>query len=181
MLWHLCSIGVINETDWLKTTDFDFFSSKKLFCVTSKNWEFVRENLQSKLCRTQIFRATLVNTRKTPSQSQVFARSCTYALQYKHWTLASLWMQYKPWLVDTSTATSLGYQGWRKIFWEGRKLCPIVFSYAQHIFPRRAKKFAGGESPPAYGPDRCFISAMAKQTLINGQSLVLKAKHIFRK
>ena len=54
--------------------------------------------------------------------------------------------------------TSLGHQGGRRVFWEGRnffKLCPIVFNYAQHIFPGGAKNFVGRlrpMRPPGYGP-----------------------------
>jgi len=47
--------------------------------------------------------------------------------------------------------TSLGHQGWRRVFWEGPKfstLCPIVFNYAQQIFPGGAKRFAGRLRPP---------------------------------
>jgi len=35
--------------------------------------------------------------------------------------------------------TSLGQQGWRRVFWKGPKffqLCPTVFNYAQQIFSR---------------------------------------------
>jgi len=35
--------------------------------------------------------------------------------------------------------TSLGHQGWRRVFWKGHKffqLCPTVFNYAQQIFSR---------------------------------------------
>jgi len=54
--------------------------------------------------------------------------------------------------------TSLGDQGWRRVFWEGPKsfkLFPIVFNYPQQIFPGGAKEFAGEASPrfpTGYGP-----------------------------
>jgi len=46
----------------------------------------------------------------------------------------------------TRPVTSLGHQGWRRVFWEGPKffkLCPIVCNCAQQNFPWRAKSFAG--------------------------------------
>ena len=58
--------------------------------------------------------------------------------------------------------TSLGHQGWRGgVFWKGPiffKLCPIVFNYAQHIFPGGgAKNFVGGLLPPGYGSDDVIL------------------------
>jgi len=57
------------------------------------------------------------------------------------------------------TVTSLGHQGWQRVFWEEPKffkLCPIIFSYAQHIFPGGAKIFVNRVltplRPPGYGP-----------------------------
>ena len=47
-------------------------------------------------------------------------------------------------ILHTRPAISLGHQGWQRVFWEGLKffkLCLIVFSYAQHIFQKRAKNF----------------------------------------
>ena len=47
--------------------------------------------------------------------------------------------------------TNLRHQGWRRVFWEGSKffkLCPIIFNYAQQIFPGGTKRFAGGAKPP---------------------------------
>jgi len=42
----------------------------------------------------------------------------------------------------TRPVTSLGHQGWPRVFWEGPKfceLCPKVFNCAQHIFQGRRK------------------------------------------
>jgi len=53
--------------------------------------------------------------------------------------------------------TSLGHQGRRRVFWEGPnffKLCPIVLTYAQHIFPGRAKSM--GRGVHGYGPEHLF-------------------------
>jgi len=41
------------------------------------------------------------------------------------------------------------------------KLCPIVFNYAQHIFPWGAKNFVAGPSPPpSYGPGCSGVSTI---------------------
>ena len=56
MLWHICSICVINETDWVKTSEFDVSSPKKnIFCVTSKK-RLPHKNLSGKFgeIRTKI-------------------------------------------------------------------------------------------------------------------------------
>jgi len=48
-----------------------------------------------------------------------------------------------PRLGSSRPVTSLGHQGWRRVFWEGPKffkLDPIVFNYAQHIFPGGGRK-----------------------------------------
>jgi len=64
--------------------------------------------------------------------------------------------------VRTKLVTSLGHQGWRRVFWEGLKLlklCLIVFNYAQHIFPEEAKNFSGETSPHSgYGPGQNQVS-----------------------
>ena len=54
--------------------------------------------------------------------------------------------------VHTRPVSSLGHQGWQRVFWEGPKFFkpyPIVLTYAQHmhIFPRGAKNFAWGKRP----------------------------------
>jgi len=54
--------------------------------------------------------------------------------------------------------TSLGHQGWPRVFLEGPtffKLCPIVFSYAQHNFPGGRNILQGVFAllaPPGYEP-----------------------------
>jgi len=53
--------------------------------------------------------------------------------------------------VSPRPVTSLGHQVWRKVFWEGPKffkLCPIVFNYAQKIFPGVRKGFQWGGFAP---------------------------------
>ena len=57
---NLCSVCVINETDWLKSLNLDFFSLKKCLRVFF-------ESLWGKLCRTKIFRQVWGNSGKTPS------------------------------------------------------------------------------------------------------------------
>jgi len=47
--------------------------------------------------------------------------------------------------------TSLGHQEGRRVFWEGPKffeLCPVILNDVQYVFPREAKIFLGGASPP---------------------------------
>ena len=50
--------------------------------------------------------------------------------------------------------TSLGHQGWRRVFWEGPelfKLCRIVLNYPQRIFPGGRKIFQGRFAPLVAG------------------------------
>jgi len=64
----------------------------------------------------------------------------------------------RQWHAD-SPVTSLGYQGGRKVFWEGPKffaLCPIDLNYVQNIFLGWGEKFyregfAPPCAPPGYG------------------------------
>ena len=53
------------------------------------------------------------------------------------------------WHIIPRPVSSLGHQGWRRIFWEESKffkLCPKVLNYAQHIFPGGQKFRRGGSS-----------------------------------
>ena len=72
MLWHPCFICVINEIDWLKTSEFDFFSKKGLHVFCENSWE--------KICRAaqKFFRQAWGNSApgKNPSHPQIFA--CSY-------------------------------------------------------------------------------------------------------
>jgi len=57
--------------------------------------------------------------------------------------------------LQSTPVTSLGHQVWRKVFWEGSKYfkrCPIIFNYAQHIYPAGAKRFAGEAPTPTPPP-----------------------------
>ena len=53
-------------------------------------------------------------------------------------------------LCPIRSVTSLGHQGWRRVFWEEPtffKLCPIVFNYAQQIFPGGRNGLLRGFAP----------------------------------
>ena len=67
-----------------------------------------------------------------------------------------------PRLGSSRPVTSLGHQGWRRVLWEGPKffkLDPIVFNYAQHIFPG-----GGGEKFCffGYGPGKLWSIAWSR-------------------
>jgi len=67
-----------------------------------------------------------------------------------HWHSAQSQMVIYPTL--TQARNQLGTPGVTKGFLRGSqifKLCPIVFNYAQHIFPGGSNVFAGGSTPCA--------------------------------
>ena len=83
----------------------------------------------------------------------------------------------------TRPVISLRHQGWRRVFWEGPKffkLCPIVFNYAQQIFPGGGEKVCRGLRPPWLRAWRkltpaanVFVNCSAQTTLL--WSLILDA------
>ena len=84
---------------------------------------------------------------------QTSHKQCSQSAVYLQ--IAVVLLEHQVYLAEYSTGrtvTSLGHQGWQRLFWEGPnifKLCPVVFSYAQHIFPGGGKNILeGGILPP---------------------------------
>ena len=95
--------------------------------------------------------ATSPPFRNEPHLSHVLfvkaAPGTTFTSWSQHHFVVSLALQTRP-------VTSLWHQEGRRVFWEGPKcfgLCPIIWNYVQHIFPRGEKFFLGGFAPPGFG------------------------------